>query len=744
MSKRDDKKLLETARDRFKKCVDADRDNRRLAIDDLTFLNEPGAQWDEVTKTERGNRPCYEFNKLRVSVKRVINDIRANRAQGKVRAVEDGDTETAEIMEGLTRNIWNVSDGDAAVDMAAEYSVGGGMGSWRVNTKYADDSAWDQDIVIEQIRNPFALWCDPASRDPMKRDAEYWFLESRISKDAYEAQYGDKQAVEWESSEFDDDDEWQDDDRVRICEYWYRKPITKTLALLSDGSTVDMATLTPESLVKMTEQGPVQLQVMRTRDVQTYQLCMAIISGDKVLEGPIEWAGKYFPFVVVYGEYLIIDGKVKWFGLTRFAKDAQRLHNANMTYASETVALAPQSKWWATTAQAQGHTDLWAKAHKENLPYLTYNPDPQAPGAPPRMAGAEVPAAFSHLAMISGEEIKAVTGIYDASLGNQSNETSGIAIRSRQQQGEISNFNYGDNVARGIRYTWEILCDLIPKIYDAERTVRIIGSDGAEAYKRINAVDINGMPVNDLSRGKYDVAITVGPSFTTQRQEAAEIYSQMAQAFPPLMQIGGDLVMKSFDLPYAEDMADRLKAMLPPPIQQMLQSKDGGKPLPPEVMQVMAQAQQAMQQVEQQGQLVQQAAQEAEGIKAEAEKSMAQLDAKKAELNAEYQRMLADIAKREAQLVLKDANLTAKQTQDGLTQDSQAVQADRENLSQQLQTSLADIQKGVAEFMTQAASTILQIQQSAQPQVVVANQPRQRTVRVKRINGELVGSVEEH
>ena len=276
MSKKDDKKLLAEGRKRFRASADSDRENRQKAQDDLKFVHEPGAQWDENLKQERGNRPNYEFNKLRVTIKRIVNDIRANRPQGKVRAVEDNDRDTASVVEGLIRNIWNVSDADSAVDNAAEYQVAGGMGAWRVVTEYSEDTSWDQDIRIKGIRNPFCLYPDPAAQDPMKRDARYWFLTSRISREAFTAKYGDKPALDFETGEFDDDEEWEDEESVRIAEYWYKNPVTRTLVLLSDGSTVDADALKALP-VKLDENGqPVQLTVERTREVRTFQICMCV------------------------------------------------------------------------------------------------------------------------------------------------------------------------------------------------------------------------------------------------------------------------------------------------------------------------------------------------------------------------------------------------------------------------------------------------------------------------------------
>jgi hypothetical protein len=731
MAKKDDKKLLETARDRFKRCVDFDQDNRRKAVEDLKFLHVPGEQWDAKITAERGIRPNYEFNKLRVTVKRIVNDIRANRPTGKVRAVEDGDKDTADTIEGLCRNIWTVSDADAAIDNAAEYSVGGGMGAWRVVTKYSTDDAWDQDICIEPIRNPLTVWFDPSAKDPMKRDANYWFLESRMSKDAFKSKYGDKPAIDFEGSEFEDD-EWEDDDGVRVCEYWYKKPVTKTIALLPTGESVEA------------EKVPEGVMPLRTRQVNTSQICMAIVAGDKVLEEPTEWAGSMFPFVIVYGEYVIVDGKVHWFGLTRFAKDAQRAYNFSRTLAIETIAKAPLDTDWATPEQAQGLTEQWARAHKELLPFRLYNPDPRAPGPPTRSHGAQVPMGLVNEMQYSSEDIKATTGIFDNSLGQRANEQSGVAIRARQAQGEIATFNYSDNIARGVRRTYEILVDLIPKVYDTERSIRILGNDGAEKYAKVNSIDPQtGETTNDLSRGKYDVQVTVGPNMGTQRQEAAEVYMGLMQGNPGLFPVVGDLVVKTFDYPYSDEMAERLRVMAPPQVQQLLAQKEqqGGKPLDPRAQAAMAQAEQMMQQVQQMGQLVQQAEQElqqlkgeAEGEKAAAEKAkadvqlaIANLKVQEAELEKQIIQAQADLAQREMAMQAQGKDMEYA----GAQMESTAMRAGEQNAVAIVQDAL----KAVGEQI-KALEQAMKSQPQQQPIIIGGGS---RRVSVKRINGELVG-----
>lgn len=661
---KDSQALLVRVRKRAKAMFDHDELNRELALNDLRFLHVPGEQWDAHVRRERGDlRPMYEFNKLRITVKRIVNDMRANRPQGKVRAVEDGDKPTANVYEGLIRNIWNVSDGDTVIDQAAEYQVGGGMGAWRVCVDYADDEAFDQDICVKAIRNPFCLYADNAAQDSLKRDAMDWILTEKISKASFETRWPGIDAISFDDVDFDDEEDWEDEAKIRICEYWWKEPYEKTVQMLSNGETVDAAKLEEGELERL------QLTVTKERTFNCYKIMMCIVGGgNRMLSAPTEWAGAEFPFVLIYGESVVIDGKTSWFGLTRFGKDAQRSYNYSRTNAIESVALAPQAKWWATADQATGLTDQWAVAHKTNMPFMLYNPDPKSPGPPARMGGADVPTALIQEMEIASEDIKAVTGIYDASLGAQGNETSGKAINARQRQGEIATFNYMDNMGKGIRRTWEILVDLIPKIYDTERSVRILGHDGAEDYAKVNTIDPKtGKALNDLSTGKYDVTITIGPSFATLRQEASEAYGELATRDPMLMQAAGDLVFKAMDLPYAEQIAERYQAMLPPPIQQMLVK---GKHLPPEVTAAMAQVQQMSQMVDQKGQLVTAAEQELKELQAAAksDKAGAQLAAahlKGQEAHLEGLRKDLDLA--QANLDNERA-LLAKETENAILQ----------------------------------------------------------------------------
>jgi len=714
----DAKALLLEARTRYQQCVQFEDANRRHYREDMRFIHVPGEQWDATSKSERGkDRPMYEFNHTRVTAKNVINEMRANRPTAKFRATEDSDKPIAEAREGIAKNICSQSDFDSIRDYAAEHQVGGGFAAWRVDTKYVSDDSFDQDIVLAPFHDPLCVYADYACQDPLKRDANYWFIATQITRAAYEQKYGNKEVVEFTRDETVDLDEVNEDERVWVAEYWKKVPQERHLCQLSDGTVID----------KLDEKNaiPDGVTVVNERRFMGTKIVQYVISDVSILEGPNDWAGSDFPFVIIYGDYVVVEGKPQWCGVARYMKDPQRAHNWAMTSVFESIAKAGEEFTWVTAKQAENQAQHWADADRKNLKYRLYNADPQSGGPPQRSGEPQVPVALIQAAQMSTDEMKASSGIFDASIGNQSNETSGRAIANRAAQGRIATFNFQDNMLKGVRRTYEILNNLIPKIYDTRRSIRILGEDGTEKFVQIN----DG--VNDLNRGKYDLTITAGPSFATQRMEAAEAYVGLAQGNPQVMASAGDLIFKSMDLPFSDQIAERLRLTLPPPIQAAI-NKD--KPIPPEAQAALMQAEQAMQQVQMQGQMVQQAAEEAQQQKGEADKAVNDVKLQVAQLKIQEAHLAVDVANFKA-LVAQEQ---AKAAQASAGKDSEVEKA---TLTAQLQEALGAIQQDASALFQQYASQLAQMHgqalATAQPQVVVANQPKRKRAVSRRVNGEL-------
>jgi hypothetical protein len=276
------------------------------------------------------------------------------------------------------------------------------------------------------------------------------------------------------------------------------------------------------------------------------------------------------------------------------------------TVSTELVALAPKAPFIGAVGSFVTDADKWATANVETHAYIEY--DPVANGSPPqRQAFPSVPAGAIQESLNASDDMKSIMGLHDASLGARSNETSGVAIMARQREGDVSSFHFIDNLSRSIRHAGRIILDLIPTVYSTPRMLRILGPDGdADAVRcapngqwpasgPITANSPQPQPmaggppmqppgqspqegspqdreaelsrVFDLTVGKYDLVVTAGPSYTTQREEAASQMIELVRAYPQAAPIIGDLIAKNLDWPGSEEIAQRFKAMLPAQLQ---------------------------------------------------------------------------------------------------------------------------------------------------------------------------------
>lgn len=547
---------------------------------DIKFVVVPGNQWDQKLKQRRGDRPCYEFPKLSSHIRQIVNEMREGRPQGKVRGTEESDRGLAEIMQGLCRNIESLSNAEQAYDVAYEAAVQGGKGVWRIVTDYADDDDFEQDIRVRPVRNPFSVKFDPAATEIDRRDGLFCFVEEMIPEAEFKRKYPHADIADFDLD--DDCKDWREAGQVRVAEYWYKEPVKRRLLALSNGETV-FADEIPDAENTLTANG---LQIVKEREVSSHKVMMRLTSGSAWLTDPQEFPSKYIPIIPCWGAIQNIDGKDYYKGAVRESKDQQRLHNVHRTAMTEAVAKAPKAPFILKMKWIKGLENFWNRANSDDFPYIPIRDD--ADGVPERSKQAEVPAALIQLANMDNDDIKAATGQYDASLGARSNETSGVAINQRKQQGSTATFNYVDNLGYAIRYTYEILCDMIPRVYDTPRAVRILGEDGGAKWKQLyqevtDPVTGQTVVLNDISKGKYDVVVTVGPSFATQRMEAVENYAnmvgQLGGAFPPLAAILAYQVVKNTDLPGSEEVDKAMRKLLVG--QGLLEPAEGEEPPPP-------------------------------------------------------------------------------------------------------------------------------------------------------------------
>jgi hypothetical protein len=593
-----DKDILTTALERYQECDPVCQEIYREAIDDIKF--SIGDQWEARTLQDRQDRPSLVENRVSGMIHQVCNDQRQNRSMIKVTPRDDnGDPETSEIINGLLRYIQYHSDSETAVDTAFENAVRGGIGWYRIVTDYEDSESFNQEICfkriddIQSVKVPIHL-----CRDIDFRDMPYAFVETTISKDEFEKEYPDVDVDEWPSTARYEG--WASDDQVKIAEYFVVEKKYKEIYLLSDNS--------------ISEEKPADesgLTVVTTRPVCKKQIKWYKITAGTILDRK-DFPGEWIPILPVLGEDVTIAGKRKFLSLTRNAKDPQRMLNYWRSAEAERIALSPKAPFIAAANQLEGYEDEWAQANRTNINVLHYNPVIEGGNlvpAPDRTMPTQMDMAIVNAARESVDAIKACTGIFDASLGNQSAETSGRAILARQRQGDTSNYHFFDNLAKSLRHACRIIVDLIPEIYDAERTIRILGEDLKDKVVTVNKMYSADGKLYDLTAGKYDVIVETGPSFMSQRQETATNLQNLAQSDPVIVQCARDLILKYMDLP--SEIVERARKTIPPQFVE-----DENKQNDPQQMQAaIAQSQQQLQQMDM---VIQQLSQENEQLQQQA------------------------------------------------------------------------------------------------------------------------------
>jgi hypothetical protein len=548
----------------FDTSLNAENENRRDTLESVRFVD--GEQWPLYIKEEREmeDRPCLTINKLRKFVKQMIGDIRQNKMEGKVRPVDNGaDVLGAEVRNDLIRHIEEQSNSSTVYDTAAEQALDGGYGFWRIITKYPEDG-FDQEIRLKAVPNRFSVYLDQTAQEYTYEDGRFAFVTDWITHKEFEEKYPDADPVDFEPTGSVGDQfdywEWIDEDRVRLAEYFWKEKKEVEIAQIVTGEIVELKEgLTKEEL----EQAG--YEVVRTRKVKTHKVMWCKLSGAGIIEGPKEIPSKYIPIVPVLGNEVNIEGRRRFRSLIYDAMDPMRMYNYWRSHATETIALAPKVPFLITQDQVKGNEDMWEQANVKNFPYLVYN---NVPGQqkPSRERQVEIPTGVVNEANIASADIKDSIGMYESSLGQQGNERSGRAILARQREADATTYTFVDNINKSIVFSTKILLDMIPRVYDTERIMRLTGEGEVDRVVEINmtGMDISsGEPViiNDLSSGKYDYVPVAGPDYQTKRQEIAASMLDFLQFVPQAAPLIAPELANVMDWPGAQKIAQGLAAM---------------------------------------------------------------------------------------------------------------------------------------------------------------------------------------
>jgi len=570
-----DQEIIEEAKAFFKYSSEQYQDILEKANQDDKFA--AGEQWDPILLKSRQdeNRPALTINKVIAPIRQVSNEGRKNRPALKVYPVGDGaKEETAKVRQGMIRNIEYESDAQIAYSVALECAARKSLGYFRIGTDYESWDSMNLVIKILAVHNPLSVRFDPASVEPDGKDASKAIVFDDISKDEFKTLYPDAETNSYEDFQQQFEDSWVDKEKVRVAEYYTKKFEEVTIYEVTDPqgqvSTMEES-LIPEGYTKGKSRKSLKAKIMHYK-----------IGGCDLLE-ETEVIGSYIPVIPMYGARAFVNGKWIIESVHRHSQDAQRLYNFSVSNEAEALSLVPRAPYIVEKGQVPlEYQHIWNTANTKSWPMLPYD---KVEGAPPPQRNVIEPAtsALINSKLHASDDIKATTGIYDDSLGRNTQNKSGIALQRTQQQSQTSNFHFMDNQAISIKHGGRIINEWLDKIYDTARQIRIVGEDGSQEMVQINQPFQQGNEIvhHDLKVGKYDVVLDVGPSYETKRQESADMLLEFSKSFPQQAPAFSDLIAKNMDFPDAPLLAERLRKVngvdddknkaIPPQAQQQIQ-----------------------------------------------------------------------------------------------------------------------------------------------------------------------------
>lgn len=584
-------RIFKLAQERFSRIVSCENKWRESARVELDFV--AGEHWTEEQKTERKGLPCLAFDRIGPSIDQVVNDSRQAPPSPKFIPVGGGaDKETAEILQGLLRNVQNDSNADIATETAYTQAVQIGRGWYRVLFEYENDVDFTQRIVIKRVANPFCIYPDPSADEFDYSDMRYCFATEDLDKDVFDDLYGDTIAAanmgNWEALGDKIKNEWFPNGAVRVAEYWWIETTRDYICMLRNGDIMPWENV-PNGEI------PVNTRPVERRKVRMCKICGTGLIVEKTVDdsssGIIEWPGKYIPIIPVIGKEYIKEGKRALRGMIRPAMDGNLMFDYMSSKIAQGVGLAPISQWKVADTAVEGYEKVWSSANRDPFALLKWHArdaEGNANPAPERISPSVDMSSAIQALSVYDNSIKAVLSTYDPSLGAPGPEQSGKAILARQREGDNAHFDYHDNYARSMRHLGRVFVDLAPKIYTEPRIINIFDPDGKQRQVQINQQTIyKGVSrIFDIAGGvlRHDVVVESAPNYATRRQEGVAGMVEMFKMAPAVFVRAIDLLVRMMDIPMADQIADRLR---PPGVQD-----DTDSPIPPAVKQQLDQAMQ--------------------------------------------------------------------------------------------------------------------------------------------------------
>ncbi|EAQ2766604.1 portal protein [Salmonella enterica] len=542
---------------RFDRAYTPQQDVREKCIEATRFARVPGGQWEGATAagTKLDDRfekyPKFEINKVATELNRIIAEYRNNRITVKFRPGDkEASEELANKLNGLFRADYEETGGGEACDNAFDDAATGGFGCFRLTSMLVneyDPMDERQRIAIEPVYDPSrSVWFDPDAKKYDKSDALWAFCMYSLSPEKYEAEYGKTPPASLDvttmtSWEYD----WFEPEVVYIAKYYevrkesvdvisYRQPITGEIATYDSDQIEDIED----------ELALAGFQEVARRSVKRRRVYVSVVDGQNFLEKPRRIPGEHIPLIPVYGKRWFIDDIERVEGHIAKAMDPQRLYNLQVSMLADSAAQDPGQVPIFDPEQVRGLEKHWEDRGKKRPAFLVARAPRDKAGNPigPAAPGSFTPApqlspAIATMLQLTSADIQEVTGSSQAMQQMPSNIAQ-ETVNNLMNRADMASFIYLDNMAKSLKRAGEVWLSMAREVYGSEREVRVVNEDGTDDIALMNAQVVDSqtgrvVALNDLSTGRYDVTVDVGPSYTARRDATVSVLTNVLSTMLP-------------------------------------------------------------------------------------------------------------------------------------------------------------------------------------------------------------------
>lgn len=637
---------VEESGKRYREALDATRDQREQVREDLEFSDPSNPQqWDAREKMARegdpgGARPCLVFDQTGQYVSNVAGQVEQRPpAMHAIPAGGGADKKVAEQYDGFFRHIEHTSNAQQHYSRALTSAARAGVGYLIVRPDFVDRALNWQEPRISSEGDPLRVVFDPWSVALDGSDANFGYLLTPYSVPEFERQFGKKAA---KISFGDDEQKYVSDDResILVAEEWCAEDVRKNIVICADmDAGGDELSLTEDDYWTERQKGR-NLQAIGNYTDKKRCVYWRKLSGAAELSKRVEYPASAIGIVPVYGYVGFSDGRMRYCGIPRRARSAQQAYNYHMSEMRVLMGQAAKSPYLMPLSALGGDENIkkmWDRASVDSRAFLPYQDrtEDNQPVAPPTRIQPAINLQ-NHIAgsLQAREDIQAAVGMYAANIGRQSNATSGVAYDAQKQQGEASTAHFPSHLAASIGQVGKLCLEMVPRLIDTRRQLRILGIDMTPGSVTVDPKQDGAVRETDQGLvinpnvGRYDVRVTVGASYATQRQETSQALTEMIRANPEMMPVVGPLWAQTLDFPNADKLAQVLTAMAPKEVQAVL---NPGADKQPTTADLMAQVEQLKAALQEATQIAQEAQQDADEAQAKAEAKEAEMEIKRYE-----------------------------------------------------------------------------------------------------------------